>query len=315
MASPRSARADLLLLLTAAVWGFAFVAQRTAMEKIGPLVFNGLRFLMGGLLLLPVAFKIRRYLPPARRARIGPDVLLAGLLLTAGAGLQQVGIASTTAGKAAFITGLYVVLVPLIGLAIGRAPGLGGWLGAPLAVVGLYLLSVERSTSGALTLGSGDLYVLACAPALALHVLAVDRWAPRHDPLSWAAGQFLVCGVLSLGLGLVQGESLEPGPILAAWPELLYGGALSVGLAYTLQVVAQRDADPTHASIIMSLESPIGAFGGWLILSELLQGPQLLGGGLMLAAMLISQLLGPAPPAEPAATMSQPRPPAAVSSG
>lgn len=288
MLTSRTLKAELLLLLTAAIWGFAFVAQRIGMEHIGPFTYNGLRFALGVLSLLPLLWIHRRLTVPAnpgswRLAWQGG--LLAGLLLFAGASLQQVGIVYTTAGKAGFITGLYVVIVPLIGLLWGHRIPWGTWIGAALAVIGLYLLTLADS----LALADGDGLVLISAFFWAGHVLTIGWLSGRHvEPMLLACLQFVVCAVLSLIVAaLIEPISLD-GLWAAALP-ILYGGVLSVGVAFTLQVVAQRDTPPAHAAIILSLETVFAALGGGWLLQETLSGRGIAGCILMFAGMLLSQ--------------------------
>jgi len=280
----RALKADALLLLTAAIWGFAFVAQRVGMRHVGPFTFNGIRFALGSLTLLPVLW-YRGTPARALAADLRGPALLAGAVLFLGASLQQVGIVYTTAGKAGFITGLYVVIVPLLARLWGRAVGAGGWTGALLAAAGLYLLSVR----GGFALVPGDGLVLASAVFWALHVLVLARWAPRVDPIALALGQFGFCSLASLAVGLLVETTTLAGLIAAVVP-ILYGGIASVGIGYTLQVVAQRRAQPTVAAIVLSLESVFAAIGGFLILGEVLSGRALLGCALMLAGVLVAQL-------------------------
>ena len=280
-------QADLLLLLVALIWGFGFVAQRAGMDHIGPYTYNGIRFLLGGFRLLPLVLR-RPAVPLAERSRQIPLAragLLAGIVLFLAATLQQVGLQYTTAGKAGFITGLYVVLVPIIGMAFRQRTNTGTWVGAAAASGGLYLLSVNE----ALHIEPGDLLELIGALFWAVHVLLLGWLSPRTAPVRLALVQFLVCGVLSLVTGLVlEPFSLEA--VRAAAVPILYGGVCSVGAGYTLQVVVQRRAHPAHAAILLSLESPFAALGGWLLLGELLSGRALIGCSLMLAGMLLSQL-------------------------
>jgi drug/metabolite transporter (DMT)-like permease len=277
-------RADALLLLTAAIWGFAFVAQRLGMEHIGPFYFNGVRFALGFTTLLPFVLRNNRGTFGAALSRTGPAAGLAGLVLFAGASLQQIGIVYTTAGKAGFITGLYVVLVPIMGLALRAHTRWSTWVGALVAACGMYLLSVQPP----LSIGLGDGLVLISALFWALHVLLIGRIAARHDWALLAAGQFFVCALLSMGVALFT-EDTAPQRMVDAAAPILYGGVLSVGIAYTLQVVAQRQAPPAHAAVILSLETVFAALGGWLLLDEYLSPRGLIGCGLMLAGMLISQ--------------------------
>jgi drug/metabolite transporter (DMT)-like permease len=280
-------QADLLLLLVALIWGFGFVAQRVGMEHIGPYTFNGIRFLLGGLCLLPLALR-RTSVPMAPKAQRIPLLragLLAGGVLFIAATLQQVGITSTTAGKAGFITGLYVVLVPMLGLLFRERTNIGTWIGAVAAAVGLYLLSVTED----FRIEAGDLLVLIGAIFWAGHVLVLSYLSPRTVPVRLAMVQFFVCGVLSLLIGIVL-ETISLWAIIEATVPIFYGGVCSVGAGYTLQVVVQRKAHPSHAAILLSLESPFAALGGWLLLGEVLSGRALVGCTLMLVGMLLSQL-------------------------
>lgn len=282
--------ADLLLLLTAAIWGFAFVAQRLGNLYMGPFTFNAIRFSLGALALVPLLFWQRRKgidRPALPLRKLALPMLATGLVLFAGATLQQVGLLGTTAGKAGFITGLYVVLVPLLALTWGRRTHLAHWIGALLAVVGLYLLSV---TSG-FSISPYDLIVLAGAFIWAGHVHLIDRYADQVGPVRLAIIQFAITGLLS-GVIALFFETVTWADITAGIGPILFGAFLSVGLAYTLQIVAQRTADPTHAAIILSLEGAFAALGGWLVLQEMLNLRGLLGCGLMLAGTLVSQFAG-----------------------
>jgi len=287
-------KADLLLILTAAIWGFAFVAQRVGMDYIGPYTYNALRFTLGSASLLPLI-----WLGARKRAQDHPDRpigngratfvggLIAGFALFAGASLQQVGMVYTTAGNAGFITGLYVVMVPLFGLFWKQRPGAGTWIGALLATTGLYFLSVTDE----LTISFGDFLVLLSAIFWAGHVLIIGWLSPKMDSLKLSSVQFAVCALLSFIVALIF-ESFSPAAIMDALIPILYGGLFSVGIAYTLQVVAQRHAHPAHSAIILSLEGSFAALGGWLLLNEVLGLRGLLGCALMLAGMLLSELSG-----------------------
>jgi len=288
----RTLKADGLLLLTAVIWGFAFVAQRLGMEHVGPFGFNGVRFALGCLVLLPPLFRnglhhdtpSSRKVEPFSSASLGGG-LLAGLVLFCGASFQQVALVYTTAGKAGFITGLYVILVPVIGIALGHRTHAGTWIGTLLAAVGLYLLSVTEQ----FTFAPGDLLVLVGAFFWAGHVLIIGWLSPRQDPLKLAFVQYATCAALSLLVSAGIEPNAVDGYLSAAIP-ILYGGILSVGVAYTLQVVAQKHANPAHAAIILSLEAVFAALGGWIILGETLTPRGLLGCALMFAGMLASQL-------------------------
>jgi drug/metabolite transporter (DMT)-like permease len=285
----RSMRANALLLVTAMIWGFAFVAQRVGMDYIGPFTFNAIRFAVGSLSLVPLiqATRARRE-HKARWPLLLKGGLAAGTVLFAGASLQQVGLVTTSAGKAGFITGLYVVLVPLMGLLWGQRVSALTWLGALVAVVGLYLLSVTER----LTVQPGDLWVLLGAVGWTAHVHLIDWLTERIDPLPLASVQFAVCSLLSWVVALTSETTTVIGLSGALLP-LLYGGFMSVGVAYTLQVVAQRDAHPTPAAIIMSLESAFAAVGGGLLLGEQLGVRGTIGAALMLVGMVLAQIRRP----------------------
>jgi drug/metabolite transporter (DMT)-like permease len=279
---------DLLLLTTAAIWGFAFVAQRSGMAFIGPHTYNALRFLLGALSLFPLFLCSAHGNRIHRQLRQGKwvDVLLAGLFLFGGSALQQMGIVYTSAGKAGFITGFYVVLVPLLGGLFGLHSGKRGWTGAILALSGLYFLSVH----GRFSIAFGDLLVMISAFFFASHVLYLSRISVRFDPLFLSIGQYLVCALLSLVAALFSGERIDSASFAGALPSIAYGGIMSVGVAYSLQIVAQRRAHPTHAAIILCMESLFAALGGALLLSERLSSRELFGAALMLAGMLVSQV-------------------------
>ena len=290
----RTYRADTLLLLTAIIWGFAFVAQRVGMDYVGPYTFNGVRFALGSLSLIPLLLLTKRRDSPAQRLipRASLQTMvwgggLAGLFLFAGASLQQVGLVYTTAGNAGFITGLYVVIVPIMGLLLRQRTHVGTWLGAFLAALGLYFLSITKE----MTIAWGDLLVLIGAFFWAAHVLIIGRLSPRMDSLKLAITQFAVCALLSLLTALIVESPNWNGLRQAALP-ILYGGLGSVGVAYTLQVVAQKDAHPAHAAILLSLEAVFAAIGGGWLLNETLTERAMFGCGLMLIGMLLSQLWG-----------------------
>lgn len=296
----RSLGSELILFLVAALWGFAFVAQRVGMEHVGPLTFNGVRFLLGAFSLMPLIWARRRrdrpiaadaspridggsYIRPLSAVLL--PCLLGGLILTVAANLQQVSLLYITASKAGFITGLYVVLVPIAGLALGRRTPAVAWLGCAAAAVGLYFLSVGTGFS----IAKGDLIALCGAIFWTVHILFLDTFAKRVDPVELSAGQFLVCGMLTLA-GAFVFEVPNLAALRAALVPILYGGILSIGVAYTLQAVAQRKAHPARAAVIMSLEAVFAAIGGVLILGERLSARETTGCALMFAGMLISQL-------------------------
>ena len=294
---------DSLLLLTALIWGLAFVAQRVGMEHVGPFTYNAVRFALGSLSLVPLILireaRARRRgtatgsgqapsrqdaAPPIRWISPLRAGLIAGGVLVFGASLQQVGLVYTTAGKAGFITGLYVVLVPLVGLFFRQRAGWSAWVGAVLSVVGLFLLSMTATFA----IDRGDLLVFIGAFFWTAHVQVVGWLSPRTDPVKLSCVQFAVCSAASAAGALLFEQPALPSILAAAWP-ILYGGVLSVGVAYTLQVVAQGKAPPAHAAILMSLESVFAALGGGIILGERMGARELVGCAVMLAGMLASQ--------------------------
>ncbi len=281
----------LQLLLASAIWGFAFVAQRAGMEHVGPFTFNSVRFLLGSLSLVPFLLMRgpRESAPePSSRRSVVWGLTLAGLVLFVAASLQQVGIVYTTAGKAGFITGLYVVIVPLLGLLRRQRIGRAVWVGAAFAVGGLYLLSVTNGFG----IGLGDGLVLASAFGWAVHVHVIGWLAGRIRTLLVASIQFAVCGALSLVVALFA-EDISLADLLRAGIPILYAGLLSTGVAYTLQVVGQRRVDPVRTGIILSLEGAFALLGGWLFLSELMTARMLAGCGLMLVGMIAAQVRKP----------------------
>lgn len=276
-----------LLLLAAAIWGLAFVAQRAGMDHVGPFFFNGVRFLLGCLAIAP--FLIRRR--AEGRRRIDPatwvGLITAGLVLTVAANLQQVGLVTTTAGKAGFLTGLYVVVVPLLGLIRRQRIRWAMALAVPLSAAGLYLLSV----TGPLRVAPGDAWVLLGALMWAVHVHIIDWLTERADALVIAILQFSICGSVSLVVSLVR-EATTLAGVAAAGGAIAYAGILSVGVAYTLQVVGQRRVRPARAGVLLSLEAVFAALGGWVVLGERLTARSLFGCGLMFAAMVLAQFGG-----------------------
>jgi drug/metabolite transporter (DMT)-like permease len=284
-------RATLLLLTTAMIWGFAFVAQRQGMEHVSPFTFNGARFTVGAVSLLPIILFFRRRQTGDKPAPwfsvFGiTGGLCLGVVLFLGASLQQIGIVSTTAGKAGFITGLYVIFVPLLGLFWKQTTSSGTWIGAILAAIGMYFLSVTDD----LSISRGDMLVLISAVFWAFHVQLISWFSRRFDPLLLSFYQFLFCAAFSW-LAALQWENITLTGLKGATFPIFYTGVFSVGIAYTLQVVAQKRAHPAHAAIILSLESVFAVLGGWLIIHETLSFRGLIGCCLMLIGMLISQLL------------------------
>jgi len=287
----RTARANALLVLAALLWGLAFTAQRLGAERMGAYTFSCVRFAMGAVLLVAI-IAIRdamQHTPSAERRSATRAVLWPalpnGLALAVAVNLQQVGLVHVTVGNAAFITGLYLIIVPLLGLLFGRRVHWPMVVAVVLAVTGLYLIAV----TGTLTFQVGDLLMLGAALAFAIQILLVDHLGPRLEPLRFAAGQFGWCAAFSAIMALCREPAPFQGMGTSIWP-LLYGGLVSVGIAYTLQIVAQRDAQPTPAALIMALESVFGAIGGVVLLHEMLSLRGWCGAALMLAGSLIAQV-------------------------
>lgn len=282
-------KSNLLLLLAATIWGFAFVAQRVGMQYIGAFTFNGVRFAIGSLSVIPVMLyfnstkrKKNKRLKPGNVYIAG---ILAGLLLFLGSSLQQVGLIGTTAGKAGFITGLYIVIVPICGIFLKQYISINSWVGAIIAVVGLYLLCV----TGDFNISFSDLLELAGAFFFAFHILLIDYYSQKVDTLKLAFLQFFICSVLSM-ITAVLYESINFNEIVKAAVPILYGGVCSVGVAYTLQIIGQKNAKPSHAAIILSMEAVFASIGGFIILNEHLGIRGFFGCTLMLIGMLLSQI-------------------------
>ena len=281
---------SLLLALTALIWGVAFVAQSVGMEYVGPFTFNAVRFLIGSVVLLPLVRRSRQKQDtsvtdslPKRDLILGG--ILCGLALCVASCLQQIGIGYTTVGKAGFITAMYIVIVPVLGIFFKKKTGWLVWVSVLLAAAGLYFLCMTES----LSVGIGDLYVLACAVVFSLHILLIDHFSPKVDGVALSCVQFLVSGVLA-GVAALVWEQPDLSAILSAGAPILYAGVLSSGVGYTLQVIGQKGVDPTVASLILSLESVFSVLAGWALLGQRLSGRELVGCGLMAVAIVLAQL-------------------------
>jgi drug/metabolite transporter (DMT)-like permease len=282
----RKFKADAVLVIVAAIWGFAFVAQRLGMDHLGPFGFNAARFFIGALSLIPLLwlFKPTPGHKPLKCLKYG---VLAGVILFLGASLQQYGLQFTTAANAGFITGFYIILVPMIGFFLKQSISKNTWAGALCAVSGLYLLSVTESFH----INPGDAYQLLGALFWALHVVVIGYFASRIDNLRLAITQFVTCATLCSAVAILfESTRFTMNNALNAYEAILFAGVLSVGIAYTLQIVAQKSAPASHAAVIMSLEAAFAALGGWLFLDEAFTSRTLLGCTLMLTGMIISQL-------------------------
>lgn len=284
-------KSSLLLLLAAAIWGFAFVAQRIGSKYVGSFMFNGVRFALGSLSLVPlILFSSKKSKDKAllkeEAISINPwkPGLILGCVIFLAASLQQIGLVETSAGKAAFITGFYIVLVPVFGIFLKHRIHKSTWLGVMLAIIGLYFLSVTES----FTIATADIYEMVGAILWAIHILLIDNFTKKADALKLSFVQFLTCSILSLLTAFIFEKNTIYGLSQAVIP-ILYGGLFSVGVAYTLQVVGQKNAKPSHAAIILSMESVFAGIGGLIILNEDLGGRGYLGCVLMLAGVLLSQ--------------------------
>jgi drug/metabolite transporter (DMT)-like permease len=285
----RRYRAELLLLVTAAFWGLAFVPQRVAMDTMGPLTFNAARFMLGGMILLPLIWigKRRQAARTGNGRAFRSSVIggvLAGTALFFAAAAQQIGLVYTTASKAGFITGLYVILVPLIGIFLGKRAGKSIWAGGVLSLIGLYFLSVH----GRQSVNQGDVWVLVSAFFWAVQIHIIDQYARQIPALVLAAVQFLSCAVLSGAAALL----FETQPVVWTTPgvlSVLYVGIFSTALCFSLQVYAQQLSQAGQAAVIMNLESVFAALAGWLLLQESLPPRGILGAVLMFAGMAAAE--------------------------
>lgn len=281
-------KATILLFLTAMIWGFAFVAQRVGAEYVGAFTFNGVRFFLGTLSLIPVILIFEREkMDKAKFIKILIPGVLAGTVLFIASTLQQYGVEITgSAGKAGFLTGLYTVLVPLIRFVMGKKTSAFTFIGAIFAVAGLFFLCM---TGDELTFGIGDIVLIIGAFFWAGHILVVDKYVNDISPLKFSLVQFLVCGILSMTCAFMF-EDVELSAIKSAGIPILYGGIMSVGVAYTCQILGQKDSDPTFASIVFSTESVFSAIGGALLLNEIMSGRGYLGCVLIFIGIVLSQL-------------------------
>lgn len=282
-----------LLFLTAFIWGTAFVAQSVGMDHIGPFTFNAVRSLVGGLALIPVILVFNRRKSPARRQTEGANrkVLLlggvcCGLALGVASCLQQVGMQYTTVGKAGFLTAMYIVIVPILGLFFRRKAGAKLWVSVAIAIVGLYLLCM----SGSLRLQLGDFLVLLCALAFSVHIMVIDHFTTQVDGVQMSCIQFFVAAAFSAVCMLFTEGVPDPGAVAISWVPILYAGVLSSGVGYTLQIVGQKGVNPTAASLVLSLESVISVLAGWVILGQSMSPREILGCVLMFCAILLAQL-------------------------
>ena len=288
---------NLLLILTALIWGCAFVAQSVGVDYVGPFTFNAVRNVLGGIALIPVILvrdkmtkkdqiedKTEAEKKQEKKILITGGICC-GFFLAVASSLQQIGIMYTTAGKAGFITALYILIVPLLGIAIGKKVGIKIWIGVALAVAGMYCLCITEG----FTVAKGDILVMFCAVVFSFHILVIDYFSPKVDGVKMSCIQFWVCGVLC-AIPMFLTETPKIGQILAAWLPIAYAGILSCGVAYTLQIIAQKNVDPTVASLLLSLESVFAVLAGAVILHESMSMKEMAGCVLVFAAIILAQL-------------------------
>lgn len=292
-------RNSLLLLLTALIWGTAFVAQSVGMDYVGPFTYSCVRSLIAGIMLIPCIAFLNKVNPNQEEKEICRDEsrrkayqkklliggICCGLALGVASCLQQIGIQHTTVGKAGFITTFYIIIVPIIGLFFKKRCGLNVWAGVVLALAGLYFLCITEGFS----IGYGDTMVFLCALAFSIHILVIDHFTELVDGVKMSCIQFFVSGILS-GAAMLIYETPEWSQIIAAWAPVLYAGIMSCGVAYTLQIVGQKGMNPTVASLILSLESSISVLAGWAILGQRLSSKEVLGCALMFGAIILAQI-------------------------
>lgn len=283
---------SLLLLLTATIWGTAFVAQSVGMDHVGPFTFNAVRSLLGGIVLIPCILFLNRKKTEIKKED-NKQLLLGGIccgvLLALASSFQQLGIQYTSVGRAGFITACYIVIVPILGhLFLKKKCSISVWLAVVLALIGLYLLCITDGSS----IQKGDVLVMICSLLFSLHILVIDYFSPKVDGVKMSCIQFFVCSFLCLIPALFT-EQIVTADLIAAWAPIAYAGILSSGVAYTLQIIGQKDMNPTVASLILSLESCISVLAGWVILHQALSVRELSGCILMFAAIILAQLPSP----------------------
>lgn len=291
-------KSTVMFVLTAFIWGIAFVAQSVGMDYIGPFTFSCLRSLLGGAFLLPCIWFLDRWkvkngeaseekkpMSPSEKKVLLTGGVCCGMALCVASNLQQFGVKYTTVGKAGFITALYIVLVPIFGIFLKKQVGIKVWVSVVISVAGLYLLCITEKFS----IGKGDFLMLLCAVVFAIHIMVIDYFSPKVDGVRLSCIQFFVTGVIS-AVPMFLFEKPAVSAIVAAAAPLLYAGVMSSGVGYTLQIVAQKDADPTLASLILSLESVFSVLAGWVVLGQILSLKEAAGCALMFAAIILAQL-------------------------
>ena len=292
-----------MLFMTALIWGTAFVAQKSGMDSVSPVAFNGIRTLIGGIALLPVIYIMAKVAKskgtyheetPQEKKTLWIGGICCGLALCAAGNIQQIGMCYTTAGKTGFITALYVILVPLLGLILKQKIRPIFWACVVASAVGLYLLCIPAE-GGFGGVNKGDLIILLCSLMFAFHILTIDHFSPKADGVKMSCIQFFVAGGLSCLLMFIIDPALgftlpTLANLQAGWFEIMYAGVMSCGVAYTFQVVAQKDVEPTLASMILCLESVFAVIAGAIILGETMGAREIIGCLLMFVAIIVSQI-------------------------
>lgn len=282
---------SLLLFLAACIWGVAFVAQSVGMDYMGPCTFNGIRFLIGGTVLLPLVYvRVKKKkntpeeLPPALTLKGG---ICCGLAICAASLCQQIGIMETTVGKAGFITTLYIIIVPVFGMFLRKKVPGKVWIAAAVAAVGMYMLCINESFS----VSRGDAFVFLCAIIFAVHILVIDYFSPKTDGVALSCIQFYTAGIICTAAAFAV-ETPTWGQFVSGIVPILYAGVMSCGVAYTLQIIGQKNVEPTVASLILSMESVVSVLAGWVILGQELSSKELAGCVLVFAAVILVQYNG-----------------------
>ena len=282
---------SLLLFLAACIWGVAFVAQSVGMDYMGPCTFNGIRFLIGGTVLLPLVYvRVKKKkntpeeLPPALTLKGG---ICCGLAICAASLCQQIGVMETTVGKAGFITTLYIIIVPVFGLFLRKKVPGKVWIAAAVAAVGMYMLCINESFS----VSRGDAFVFLCAIIFAVHILVIDYFSPKTDGVALSCIQFYTAGIICTVAAFAV-ETPTWGQFVSGIVPILYAGVMSCGVAYTLQIIGQKNVEPTVASLILSMESVVSVLAGWVILGQELSSKELAGCVLVFAAVILVQYNG-----------------------
>ncbi len=292
----KSLKNSLMLMLAALVWGIAFVAQSEGMNYVGNFTFNACRFLLGGIVLIPCIYFLHGRKDSSwqtlsdeeqkKQVRMGIiGGICCGCVLAAASSLQQYGIAQTSVGKAGFITTLYIIIVPFMGLFLKKKIGLNVWISALIAAAGMYFLCITESFS----IAAGDRFIMIAAVGFSVHILVIDHFSPKADGVVISCVQFFTASILT-GAAMFLFEHPQLSDIFQAAVPILYAGIMSCGVGYTLQVVAQNGVDPTVASLLLSLESVFSVLAGWVILGQVLSGRELFGCALVFAAVILVQI-------------------------